>query len=98
MLSWFSYIVTAVILVSLCLAVFYSYRYRRLTNEVQRGINAAKMNISMGFMLVFMAILQIFLFEANTLRTILGAIFLLLGLFNFFSGVRNHMHYRSREH
>jgi hypothetical protein len=97
MLTLFSYFVSAVILISLCLAVFYSYRYRRLTHEVQRGIYAAKMNIAMGFMLVFMAILQIFLFEANTIRTVLGTIFLLLGLFNFFSGVRNHIHYSSRK-
>lgn len=97
MLSTLSFILTAVILLSLLSTVFYSYRSRTQSDVYRRGILAAKMNISMGFMLVAMALLQIFLFEANTLRTALGIIFLLLGLFNFFSGVRNHMHYRSRK-
>lgn len=97
MLSALSFILTAVILLSLLSTVFYSYRSRTQSDVYRRGILAAKMNISMGFMLVAMALLQIFLFEANTLRTALGIIFLLLGLFNFFSGVRNHMHYRSRK-
>jgi Ca2+/Na+ antiporter len=65
--------------------------------QVKRGLSAAKMNISMGFMLLFMALLQIFMFEANTTRTILGTLFLLMGLYNFFSGVRSHLHYRSLE-
>jgi glucose uptake protein GlcU len=97
MLSTFSFILTAVILLSLLSTVFYSFRSRTQKDAVLRGVLAAKMNISMGFMLVAMALLQIFLFETNTLRTALGIIFLLLGLFNFFSGVRNHMHYRSRK-
>ncbi|MEX2461704.1 MAG: YtpI family protein [Paenibacillaceae bacterium] len=97
MLSAFSFILTAVILISLMSTVFYSFRSRTQSDANMRGILAAKMNISMGFMLIAMALLQIFLFEANTMRTILGIVFLLLGLFNFFSGVRNHMHYRSRK-
>jgi glucose uptake protein GlcU len=97
MLAWFSFLLTAVILFSLMSTVFYSYRSRTQSDAFIRGALTAKMNISMGIMLVAMAMLQIFLFEANTLRTILGIIFLLLGLFNFFSGVRNHMHYRSRK-
>ena len=95
MLSSLSFVLTAVILLSLLSTVFYSFRSRTQKDAYLRGLLAAKMNISMGFMLVAMALLQIFLFEANTIRTILGIIFLLLGLFNFFSGVRNHMHYRS---
>lgn len=97
MLSSLSFVLTAVILLSLLSTVFYSFRSRTQKDAYLRGLLAAKMNISMGFMLVAMALLQIFLFEANTIRTILGIIFLLLGLFNFFSGVRNHMHYRSQK-
>jgi glucose uptake protein GlcU len=97
MFSTFSFILTAVILLSLLSTVFYSFRSRTQKDAILRGVLTAKMNISMGFMLVAMALLQIFLYETNTLRTALGIIFLLLGLFNFFSGVRNHMHYRSRK-
>jgi formate-dependent nitrite reductase membrane component NrfD len=97
MLSVFSLLLTAVIIISLIFSVFYSYRYRTQSNPIKKGVFAAKMNIAMGFMLVSMAILQIFLFDANTMRTLLGIVFLLLGLFNFFSGVRNHMFYRAQK-
>ncbi|QGQ97811.1 hypothetical protein EHS13_24430 [Paenibacillus psychroresistens] len=97
MLSYFSFFLTTVILLSLLATVFYSYRSRLQTDAFKKGVLSSKMNISMGFMLVSMALLQIFLFEANNMRTVLGIIFLLLGLFNFFSGARNLMHYRSRK-
>jgi formate-dependent nitrite reductase membrane component NrfD len=97
MLSVFSFLLTAVIIISLIFSVFYSYRYRTQTHPIKKGVFAAKMNIAMGFMLVSMAILQIFLFDANTIRTLLGIVFLLMGLFNFFSGVRNHMFYRAQK-
>jgi uncharacterized membrane-anchored protein len=96
MLSLLSLLLTIAILLSLIFTVFYSYRYRTQKDTSKRGVFAAKMNISMGFMLIFMAMLQIFLFEANTMRTILGIVFLLLGLFNFFSGVRSYMHYNAQ--
>jgi hypothetical protein len=97
MVSLLSLFLTVAILLSLIFTVFYSYRYRTQKDPYKRGTFAAKMNISMGFMLVFMAMLQIFLFEANTMRTILGIIFLLMGLFNFFSGVRSYMHYNAQK-
>jgi glucose uptake protein GlcU len=97
MLAWFSFFLTIVIIISLISTVFYSYRSRTQKDAFKRGALTAKMNIAMGFMLISMAILQIFLFEANNLRTILGIVFLLLGLFNFFSGVRSYMHYSSRK-
>jgi hypothetical protein len=97
MLSVFSFLLTAVIIISLVFSVIYSYRYRTQSDPIKKGVLAAKMNIAMGFMLVFMAILQIFMFDANTMRTVLGIVFLLMGLFNFFSGVRNHMFYRAKK-
>ncbi|MDB5055921.1 MAG: hypothetical protein JWM44_3971 [Bacilli bacterium] len=90
-----SYFISTVIILSLCFSIFYSYRQRTQTDAIKKGILAAKMNISMGSMLVFMALLQIFLFEANSARTILGILFLLLGLFNLFSGFRNYIHFHS---
>jgi drug/metabolite transporter (DMT)-like permease len=97
MLSILSFFLTVAILLSLIFTVFYSYRSRTQKDTYKRVVFAAKMNISMGFMLVSMAMLQIFLFEANTMRTILGIVFLLLGLFNFFSGVRSYMHYNAQK-
>jgi hypothetical protein len=97
MLSVFSFMLTALIIISLVFSVFYSYRYRTQADPIRKGLFAAKMNIAMGFMLVAMALLQIFLFEANTMRTLLGIVFLLMGLFNFFSGVRNHLFFRAKK-
>lgn len=54
-----------------------------------RGLLQAKMNISMGVTLVGIALIQIFLFESSWLRAIIGAVFLVMGLFNMFAGIRN---------
>jgi hypothetical protein len=51
------------------------------------------MNMSMGFMLIFISLIQMFLFSGSTLRVVIGALFFLLGLFNLFAGLRNHSHY-----
>jgi len=48
------------------------------------------MNISMGTMMLAIALIQIALFEPSTVRVIVGVVFLLIGLFNLFAGVRNH--------
>lgn len=40
-------------------------------------------------MLVFMAAVQFFLSNESTLRIIIGALFLVIGLFNLFAGLRN---------
>jgi len=53
------------------------------------------MNIAMGVMLILLALIQMLLFAGSTLRVIVGAVFLLLGLFNLFAGLRNHSVYRS---
>jgi uncharacterized membrane protein len=57
------------------------------------GLYTAKMNICMGLMLLFIATIQILLFEGSTVRVIVGSIFLLIGLFNLFAGLRNHSVY-----
>jgi hypothetical protein len=56
-------------------------------------MDAAKMNISMGAMLISIAIIQLFLFTGSTVRVIVGAVMLLLGLFNLFAGIRNYSLY-----
>jgi hypothetical protein len=44
----------------------------------------------MGAMLISIAIIQLFLFTGSTVRVIVGAVMLLLGLFNLFAGIRNY--------
>jgi len=86
-LQW---LIMAVITVSLVMTVFYSYKSRRNADGRLRGLYAARMNICMGVMLLFIAFIQMFLFPGSTLRVVIGAIFMLLGLFNLFAGIRNH--------
>lgn len=87
-------IVLAVLIALSCAAsVLYSVRYRRTPDTRLRGLFNARMNISMGLMLILMAIIQMFLFSGSTVRVIIGAVFMLLGLFNLFAGLRNHAHF-----
>lgn len=71
-------------------SVFFSVRYRRQLSRKTRGLDAAKMNMSMGVMLISISIIQLFLFTGSTLRVIVGLVMLLLGLFNLFAGIRNY--------
>ncbi len=52
-------------------------------------MNQAKTNINMGVTLIALSLILILTCEANWLRAIIGAIFLLMGLFNLFAGIRN---------
>lgn len=69
---------------------FFSTKSRRATTIKSRGIYGARTNICMGLMLVIIALIQLMLFEGSTVRMIVGTVFLLLGLFNLFAGIRNH--------
>jgi len=82
------------IMITLVMSVFYSFRYRRNTDPNLRGLYAARMNISMGIMLILMSISQLFFFQDSSVRRIFGTICLLLGLFNLYSGIRSHWHFQ----
>lgn len=81
------------ILLTCILSVVFSFKSRRSTDPKLRGLNGARMNISMGAFLLLAALVQLVLFEPDTLRVIVGSVFLLLGLFNIFSGLRNYSHF-----
>jgi hypothetical protein len=86
-------ILTGLILVSLLFTVYYSYRYRREQDPKLRGLYSSRMNIAMGLMLIILAVSQLFFFTDSVTRRIFGVICFLLGVFNFFVGIRNHMHF-----
>ncbi|OUM96140.1 MAG: hypothetical protein A9Z00_07335 [Thermobacillus sp. ZCTH02-B1] len=83
------------VLATLGATVYYSLRYRRSADPKTRGILQARMNIVMGVMLILLALIQMLLFPGSTVRVIIGTVFLLLGLFNLFAGLRNHSVFRS---
>ncbi|MFB9752567.1 YtpI family protein [Paenibacillus hodogayensis] len=89
-MQWLHGALLIVFACSLFGSVFYSVRYRRQQARKARGIDAAKMNMSMGAMLVSISLIQLFLFEGSSVRVIVGLVMLLLGLFNLFAGIRNY--------
>lgn len=74
-------------------SIYYSFKHRRQTDPVRRSLFASKMNISLGIMLVSLSIIQFFWFTPSNARIIIGLLFFLLGLFNLFSGLRNHAYF-----
>ncbi|MCQ6558561.1 YtpI family protein [Paenibacillus mendelii] len=80
---------------SLFASLFFSYKSRRARDGRQRGMNAAKMNIFMGVMLMLVALLFMLVYSGSTVKVIIGTLFIVIGLFNLFAGLRNHSVYRS---
>ncbi|MBD2872909.1 YtpI family protein [Paenibacillus arenilitoris] len=83
------------ILVSLAFSAVFSFKARRSKDVKTRGMMAARMNISMGVMLLFIAGVQLFWSGESTLRIVIGAIFMVIGIFNLFAGLRNLSLYRA---
>lgn len=86
-------LLSIIIVLSLLLTVYYSYRYRREQDPKLRGLYASRMNIAMGSMLLILAVSQLFFFNDSVIRRIFGVVCFILGMFNFFVGLRNHIHF-----
>lgn len=84
---------STLIIIALGFSIFYSFRFRRETDPKLRGLFSSKMNMAMGLMLIIIAITQLFFFEDSVIRRIFGTVCLLLGLFNFYVGLRNYGHF-----
>ncbi|WP_438446142.1 YtpI family protein [Gorillibacterium sp. sgz5001074] len=94
-MQWFQLLFITLILIALAGSVFYSFRYRRQRDPAAKGLSAAKMNISMGALLLLLALMQATLFEMSTLRLVMATLFALIGLFNLFAGFKNRSYYRT---
>jgi len=84
------YICYAGIVVCCVISVIFSFRSRRATDPNVRGLNAARMNLSNGALLILASLVQFLLFEPDTIRIVVGSLFLLIGAFNVFAGFRNY--------
>lgn len=82
--------------VSLGFSVAYSVKYRKQTDPYQRSKYQAKQNTAMGLMMILLAVYPLYLMPGTTISITIGIIFLLIGLFNLFVGVRNQFMYRSK--
>jgi hypothetical protein len=90
-------IISAILIVSLFLSAFYSIKSRRQPEPQRKGLLAAKMNISMGVFLITIGLSEVILNTMNTLRLIIASIFLVMGLYNLFAGMRNRQYYGSQD-
>lgn len=75
---------------SAALWLYFSISSRRSTDAKKRNIYSARVNIAMGTLLICIACVQLFLFSDTWIRLVVGGLFLLLGLFNLYAGLRNH--------
>jgi hypothetical protein len=87
-------ILMLIVIFAASFSVFYSFKTRSYRKngkfEMMKFYNA-KANISMGTLLVAMGLIQLFSFgkDLTGWRIFIGLLFLSIGLFNFYMGVRN---------
>ncbi|MWC27003.1 YtpI family protein [Paenibacillus sp. MMS18-CY102] len=91
-LQW---ILFAGIILTSVLSVINSFKSRRAKSVAERGLHGARTNIYMGIMLMLIALIQMLMYSGSTLRVIVGAVFLVMGLFNLFAGLRNRSAYQA---
>lgn len=99
-MKWATYIIDGAAIISAIFSLTYSFKSRRTSDANLRGLLGAKMNISMGIMLTLLSITLLFIYDSatdgSTIRVIIGSLFLLIGLFNIFAGIRNRKLYTRR--
>lgn len=93
MLGIINYALYAVFVISCVAAALYSINARRKPDPLDRGIFLASMNISMGVMLVTLSFIAMLLFSGSTPAIIVEAIFMVMGAFNIFAGLRSRSFY-----
>ena len=74
-------------------AAWFSLSSRRAQDPLDQGLKRALMNILLGMMLVTLALMAMFLFPGSTVNIIVETVFLVIGAFNLFSGLRSYGYY-----
>ncbi|MEX2416464.1 MAG: YtpI family protein [Paenibacillaceae bacterium] len=96
MLVTLQYILYVSFIIAIGFSIYYSVKFRRERRLDHRGLLQAKQNISMGIMLILLALYPLLIISGSSIGIVIGAMFLLMGLFNLFAGIRNHTTYRAR--
>lgn len=96
MLEALVYILYISFIIALGFSIYYSVKFRRERKPDHKGLLQAKQNISMGTMLTLLALYPLLIISGSSVGIVIGAMFLLIGLFNLFAGIRNHTTYRAR--
>ncbi|KWX71185.1 YtpI family protein [Paenibacillus jilunlii] len=93
MILFIKYVLFILVMVCLIGAAVYSYTSRRAQNPLEKGAKRSIMNILLGAMLVSLSLICMFVFRGSTVNVIIEAVFLLIGAFNIFSGLRSYGFY-----
>ncbi|AKG34076.1 YtpI family protein [Paenibacillus durus] len=93
MILFIKYLLFLLLTLSVLGAAYFSAASRRAASSEERGLKRAVMNILLGSMLVLLALMSMFLFRGSTVSVIVEAVFLVLGAFNVFSGLRSYGYY-----
>ncbi|MED0737647.1 YtpI family protein [Aneurinibacillus thermoaerophilus] len=83
-----SSIFTIVIILSATIAIYYAITWRSQPGVIAR-IYQARMNIGMGIFLLGVGTNQLMFDDVDTIRLVIGIIFLFIGAVNLIMGIRN---------
>ncbi|MCM3131587.1 YtpI family protein [Paenibacillus polysaccharolyticus] len=93
----FKYILIALFAIAMICSALNSIRSRRTTDQHVAGLYRSWTNIWMGCMLIILALILMFVFTGSTLSVIVEALFLIMGAYNVFAGIRNRSYYARRK-
>ncbi|WP_339223681.1 YtpI family protein [Paenibacillus sp. FSL H8-0332] len=93
MIMFIKYLLFALLVIFMVCAAAYSISSRRSTDPLVQGTKRSIMNMLLGGMLVTLSLMSMFMFRGSTLNVVIETAFLLLGLFNVFSGLRSYSYY-----
>jgi len=93
MILFIKYLLFILLVVFVLGAAYFSTSSRRSDDPLEKGLKRSMMNVMMGAMLVTLGLMSMFLYHGSTLNIIIEAVFLIIGLFNLFSGLRSYGYY-----
>ncbi len=97
MVMFIKYLLFILLVVFVIGAAVYSISSRRATSPQDKGLKRSIMNVMLGAMLVTLSLMSMFLFRGSTINIIVEAIFLVIGAFNIFSGLRSYGYYNRNQ-
>lgn len=86
------FVLAVIIILSLTMYLFYKVRYIRASLPLEKDLLAAKGNISLGLFIAVFGVNQFFIHQ-TVIGTTIGFIFLLLGGYNVYGGLRAYQYY-----
>ncbi|WP_418041201.1 YtpI family protein [Paenibacillus xylanilyticus] len=93
------YVLIAIFALAMVCSALNSIRSYRAANAADAGLYRSWTNIWMGGMLIVLSIILMFVFTGSSLSIVVEALFLIIGAYNLFAGLRNRSYFaRLRKH